>query len=127
MLDTKKEYHPNDIVVVTATSGMADIANVVEISEERILAKSSSGQEYAIPIGDTMAYTGPKGRIFVYPTIPENVMDCQRIAALERSTVLRQITHFEREQTAEMRKLPIGKIAIIGIIVLLLIIFLAVK
>lgn len=116
-------YAPQDVLCIFKEDGTAAIAPVVEINDERIFAESLDGN-YAIPLGDVRSFTGPKGRVFLYPTSVENVTDCQRIAALERSTVLRQITHFAPEENEVMGRLPIGKIAMvfIGIFALILII-----
>lgn len=115
-----------DVLIVLSNSGRADIARVDEINDERILAVGEV--EYSIPIGDVSSYIGRKGRIFHYPAIEENVSDCKRIAALERSTVLRQITMFEKDtMTTADNKLPIGKLALVGAVILIFIIMLAVK
>ncbi|RGL29696.1 hypothetical protein DXC69_24900 [Paenibacillus polymyxa] len=107
------EYLPQDVLVVLQNDGTAAIAPIVDINDERVYAESMDGN-YAVPKADVKAYTGPRGRIFMYPTITENVEDCQRIAALERNTVLRQITHFAPEVVEEGRRLPLGKIILIG-------------
>lgn len=124
MLATKKEFEPRDILVVTSTDGSAEIATIVNIDEERILGVAG-GSEYAVPVGDAKAFTGRRGRIFIYPSTMENVMDCQRIAALERSVVLRQITHFEKERQIQPIKLPTGKIMIIVAVIVLMVILIA--
>jgi hypothetical protein len=114
-----------DIMVIFSTDGTADIAPIVEITEERVLAVGEV--EYAVPLGDLKVYIGRRGRIFSYKAIEENITDSKRLAALERSTVLRQITMFEKEARPTENKLPIGKIFMIGAGVLLMIIILAVK
>lgn len=115
-----------DVLIVFSESGRADIAPVIEINEERILAAGEV--EYAVPIGDTKVFIGPKGRVYSYPASDENVTDCKRIAALEQSTVLKQITLFEKERVAPpAAPLPMGKIILVGIAVIVLIIILAVK
>ncbi|RAU91541.1 hypothetical protein [Paenibacillus sp. YN15] len=114
-----------DTLIILSSSGRADIARVEDINDERILAHGEV--EYSVPIGDVSSYVGRRGRVFHYPAIEENVTDCKRIAALERSTVLRQITMFEKEPMEAAAKLPIGKMVMIGAAVLVLIIMLAVK
>lgn len=124
---TKKENESvmQDILIVFSTDGRADIAPIIEISDERILAVGEV--EYAVPLGDTKAYIGRRGRIFSFPSTSENIADVKRIAALERSTVLRQITLFEKEARTIDEKKPIGKLLLIGVVILIIIIVLAVK
>lgn len=114
-----------DLLVVFSSNGSADLATITDISDERIFASGEVG--YAVPIGDTKVYIGPRGRIFSYRASEENVTDTKRLAALERSTVLKQITMFEKESISSDSPFPIGKIVAVGIGILLLIIYLAVK
>lgn len=114
-----------DLLVVFSTDGTADIAPIREISEERILAAGEV--EYCVPAGDTKVYIGRYGRIFSYPATEENISDTKRLAALERSTVLKQITMFEKERIEPAGKLPIGKLMIVVAIIVIFIIMLAVK
>lgn len=110
---------PRDVLVVLSDDGTADIANVIEIDEQRLLAATANG-DYAVPSADLRSFTGGHGRIYVYGASWENISDCKRIADLERSTVLKHITHFERE--GRPVKLPMGKIMLIGAIILVVII-----
>lgn len=125
LFGNKEPFEPRDVLVVFREDGTAEIAPVDDINDERIYAESYDGN-YSVPIGDVKSYTGRKGRIFLFPTTVENVTDCQRIAALERSTVLRQITHFADESPVPV-KLPMGKIIFGALAALILIIILAVK
>lgn len=114
-----------DVLIVLSESGRADIAPVIDINEERVLA--SGEVEYSVPIEDTKVYVGPRGRVYSYPAADELVTDCKRIAALEQSTVLKQITVFEKERIVPPAPLPMGKLILVGIAALILIIILAVK
>lgn len=125
MFRTREVYEPEDMLVVIKDDGTADIAAIVSINDERIYAESTDGS-FAVPIADAKSHTGRKGRIFLYPSTVENVTDCQRIAALERSTVLRQITHFDNGYDEPGKPLPLGKIMFVAAAVILLIIFMAV-
>lgn len=116
----KSSIEPRDVLVMIGSDGTAEIVSVIDRDHDRILAG-----EYSIPIGEAKAYTGRNGRIYVCPADVEYITDTKRIAALERSTVLRHITHFEKE--SQPVKLPMGKIAIAVVAVLILIIILAVK
>lgn len=123
----EERYEPRDMLAIFKEDGTAELAPVVTINDERLLAGPyvGDGQQYAIPLEHVKSFTGPNGRIFLYPTTVENVTDCQRIAALERSTVLRQITHFQ-DTVIDTRK-PVSKLVIFGVAaaILLLIIMVA--
>ncbi|MMZ53859.1 hypothetical protein D1872_156640 [compost metagenome] len=122
----REPYEPEDVLIITKDDGTADIAPIVTINDERIYAESPQGN-YAVPVGDARSFVGRKGRIFMYPSTVENVTDCQRIAALERSTVLRSITHFEDQQALPGKPLPLFKIMLgVAAVVLLIIILKAV-
>ncbi|RRJ54008.1 hypothetical protein EHV15_36215 [Paenibacillus oralis] len=124
--NNREPYEPEDVLILFKDDGTADIAPIVTINDERVYAESPQGN-YAVPVGEVRSYVGRKGRIFLYPTTVENVTDCQRIAALERSTVLRSITHFEDQQALPGKPLPIFKIMLgIAAAILLIIIFKAV-
>lgn len=122
----REPYEPEDVLVVFKDDGTADIAPIVTMNDERVFAESPQGN-YSVPVEDVKSFVGRKGRIFLYPSTIENVTDCQRIAALERSTVLRSITHFEEDSSLPKKPLPMGKIIIgIAVAVLLIIILKAV-
>jgi hypothetical protein len=122
----REEVSPiQDFLIVFSTNGTADFVPVVEVNEERILA--SGEVDYSIPLADAKAYIGRRGRIFSYPATEENITDTKRLAALERSTVLKQITIFEKERFTPDGKLPLGKMMLIGAIVLVVIIIMVVK
>lgn len=126
LIKRQEEDPRRDLMIVLQEDGAADIATVTEIDDERILARGAEG-EYAIPLGDAKRYIGQHGKVFVYPSTIENISDTKRIARLEVSRVLQQITHFEKEaQNVESAKLPLGRLLLIGGIVLLVIIVLAV-
>lgn len=120
LFGNREPYEPQDTLIIFKEDHTADVAAVVDINDERLFAESSSSS-YSIPNGDYNSFTGRKGRIFLYPTTVQNVTDCERIAALERSTVLRQITHFQ-DDLPEHSKSPMGKMIMIGLAVLVLII-----
>lgn len=123
MFGVKNEPQQRQMMVILRDDGTADLASVVDVSSERVLAEGSDG-EYAVPVGDLRSYTTQSGRVWVYPSTLENVTDCQRIAALERSTVLQQITRF-RDDSAPAGRLPLGKLALIAAGVVLLIVLVA--
>lgn len=117
-----------DLMIVLQEDGAADIATVMEIDDDRILATGAEGT-YSIPLGDAKRYIGQRGKVFLYPSTIENIADTKRIAKLEISKVLEKITHFEKEQRVleDVPKLPIGRMIMIGGIVLLIIIIMMVS
>jgi hypothetical protein len=86
----KQEETRDMLVTIDPDSGQADIQQIKEINSERILTHG-----YSVPIGDTRAYTGRKGRIFVVNAPAEATSDYKRIAELEKSVVLKQITRYK--------------------------------
>lgn len=118
----KREHaDTHDILVLVNDAGIAEILPVQDVNDERILANSDPDRPgYAVPIGDVKTYTGRRGRVFFYNAPCEFVQDAQRIAALERSTVLRQITHYKRE--IEPPKANISMILLgIGVFIIILV------
>lgn len=110
MLDkiSTKNNEVNDRVVIMSDNGTADIAYVDDIDNERIMCSSPTA-DYSIPVADTKAYATSRGLIYSYPAEHDLIQDTQRIAALERSTVLKQITMYERT-VSEPEKVPLLKI-----------------
>lgn len=118
-------YEPQDTLIVLNDNGTADLMDVTSINDERIHAGPWIGEDQiSVPIQDVRQYVGKKGRVFLYPSTVENVTDCRRIAQLEVSTVMRQITHFEREQDPPAK--PISKLLLMGIALVIVIIIIAV-
>lgn len=109
-----------DRVVILEDSGQADIATVFDSDDQAIYA-ASPVQTYAIPRADIQGvYVSSAGRIFVLGANPDYVRDTERLAALEKSIVLRQITMYEKP-VVDDKRLDIGRImtwVLIGVLVL---------
>jgi hypothetical protein len=120
----KTTTEPKEKLVIISDNGTADIANVYDIDHERI-AGSSSTAEYSVPIADVKAYAGSRGIIYIYPATHENVEDTQRLAALEKSIVLQQVTHYVKPDP-EASKMTFMKL-FPYILIFLLVIIVAVK
>lgn len=118
----QEPYEPQDTLMIFKEDGTADIASVTDINDERLYAENAI-TSYSVPVGDYTSYTGRKGRIFLCGAELDAVSDYQRIAALERSTVLRQITHFQGDPPMPMPK-PIGRYILIGVAVMIFLIIL---
>jgi hypothetical protein len=114
-----QEVH-RDTLVYISDDGTAEILPVVDKNEERILAGRE--EQIAVPIGDLDHYTGKRGRIYFLKTTSDNVQDCQRIASLERSTVLKQITMYEPERLEETKAIDLTKMMLFGLVAICLII-----
>ncbi|AIQ15273.1 hypothetical protein [Paenibacillus durus] len=118
----QEPYEPQDTLMIFKEDGTADLAAVTEINDERLYAENSV-TSYSVPVGDYKAFTGRKGRIFLCGAELDAASDYQRIAALERSTVLRQITHFQGDPPIPSSK-PIGRYILIGVAVMIFLIIL---
>lgn len=116
----RKTVPERDRVVIIEENGLADIATIIDEDEQAVYAESSV-QDYAIPFADLKAYTGPSGRIFCLQADSDYVRDTERLAALEKSIVLRQITHFEKPPQEDQGGIKLKDImlyVLIGILVL---------
>lgn len=120
------EFYPatRDILVTfNPDSQTADIVHVTDINHERVLGAELGGNHFSVPIQDVKAFTGPKGRVFFYNAPEESIQDVQRIAELEKSTVLRQITRYhdiEVQPPVDFMKYVL--IGILGLTILILVI-----
>ncbi|MBY9082623.1 hypothetical protein KIH86_25365 [Paenibacillus sp. HN-1] len=122
-LAKQEPYEPQDtLMIYKDEDGTADVATVIDVNDERLYAENAI-TSYTIPVGQYKTYTGRKGRIFVVGAPLDAVSDYQRIAALERSTVLRQITHYQGDPPEPVRK-PIGRYILIGLAVMVFLIIL---
>lgn len=108
------EYEPQDLLVIVSDDDRTlRIAPVEEVDGEAVYASSAIDGRYSVPLADVQTYTGTRGRVYLTGYSLENIQDSQRLAMLERSIVLRQITHFAPEYAAAARS-PWLKILLIG-------------
>jgi hypothetical protein len=85
-------FDTNDIVVIFDDENKtSDIQRVSEIREGTIYVTG----KYAIPYDDCQITTGTEGRNFFYRAPAQSVIETQRLAALEQSMVLNQITNYK--------------------------------
>lgn len=127
MLDfgrNRGEPEPTDNVVLIGEDGTAEIMPVLEVSPDRILAGSNG--DVAIPVGDLKRYNGRRGAVYLIGADVDTVKDFRRIAELERSTVLRQITHYT-PPPIDTAKPGMGKILLFGAIGIICILMFFVK
>lgn len=95
MFNRKKEdeFFPdtNDILIVFDDDNKtSDIQRVSEIREGTIYVTG----KYAVPLQDCEITTGLEGRNFFYRAPAQSVQETQRLAELERSIVLKQVTSY---------------------------------
>lgn len=120
----KKPTPERDRVVIVEEDGTADIATVYDIDDRAVYAESAA-QDYAIPIEDLKSYVGPSGRIFILAADPDYVSDTKRLATLEQSIVLRQITHYQKPADPESSGWSLKQVLLavmVGIILLVAIV-----
>lgn len=96
MLKKKKEneFFPetNDILIVFDDENKtSDIQRVSDVREGTVYVTG----KYAIPVEDTEITTGPEGRHFFYRAPAQSIIETQRLARLEQSMVLSQITAYK--------------------------------
>lgn len=96
----RKPQPDRDRVVIIEETGLADIATVYDQDDQAVYAESPV-QDYVIPVGDLKAYVGPSGRIWVLAADHDYVRDTERLAALEKSIVLRHVTSYAKEPEKE--------------------------
>lgn len=115
----QKEPSSHDKLVVIDADGTADIATVFTIDDNHLEAESIN-HDYSIPLADCKTFVGPMGRIFVLQADNDYVSDTRRLAALEKSIVLRQVTQFDKDR--EVKKgidyKQIALYALIGVLLL---------
>lgn len=123
MLSKLRQAPPEsrDKLIIINENGTADIASVYDQDHEKITADSITG-DYTVPLADLKAYSSSRGIIYVYPSTQENIEDCQRLAALEKSIVLRQVTQYEKIIDPNDEKTDFGKIFLYVLIVILVIV-----
>lgn|SRR5690606_12140805 len=78
------------IVIFDDEHHTADIQRVSDIREDTIYVTG----KYAVPYLDCEVTTGREGRIFFYRAPSRSIVETQRLAELEQSLVLNQITAY---------------------------------
>lgn len=84
-------FETSDILIVFDDENRtSDIQRVSEIREGTIYVTA----KYAVPLEDCEITTGTEGRNFFYRAPSQSVLETTRLAALEQSMVLNQITAY---------------------------------
>lgn len=87
------EFFPEteDILIVFDDDNKkSDIQRISEIKEGTIYVTG----KYAVPLDDCQVTTGAEGRNFFYRAPSQSILETERLAALEKSIVLNQITSY---------------------------------
>ncbi|AXM89728.1 hypothetical protein B379_11565 [Anoxybacillus ayderensis G10] len=109
----KDEFFPetNDILVVfDDEQKTSDIQRIDEIRDNAIYVIG----KYCIPLHDCEVTTGIEGRHFFYRAPSRSVQETKRLAELEKSIVLRQITSYRQPEPPN--QLDITKILLFGLV-----------
>lgn len=89
--DEEYEVETNDLLIVFDNDKKtSDIRTVTDIDEESVIVAGY----YKVPIQDCEITVGANGRNFFYRAPSRSVEETQRLAQLELSTVLTQITAY---------------------------------
>lgn len=94
----EEDFFPstNDVLIVFDDEAKtSDIKRINSIEEDTLFVTG----EYAVPVGDCEITNSVTGRNFFYRAPSKSVSETQRLAHLEKSLVLKQITQFKKRPT----------------------------
>jgi hypothetical protein len=107
------EFFPetNDILIVfDDEKKTSDIQRIHEIRDNAVYVIG----KYNVPLHDCEISTGPEGRHFFYRAPSRSVQETKRLAELEKSIVLRQITAYRPPEPQS--QMDITKILLFGLV-----------
>lgn len=108
----------DDVVVIfDKENRTAVIERISEIRDGNIYVTG----KHAVPVGDTEISNGVEGRIFFYGAPEASITETRRLAELERSIVLSQITAYKTPQPPG--SMDWTKAALFGLVALAFIVF----
>lgn len=111
------EFLTNDLLIVfNQDKKTSDVAHVSEVTDEAVLVDG----KYKVPIEDCEITTGKDGRNFFYRAPAQSITETERLARLEMSTVIKQMTAYQEPNVPN--GLDGMKIMLVGVIVVALII-----
>lgn len=105
------------LVVFDDEQKSADIERINNITEDAVQVVG----KYSVPRLDCEIATGREGRIFFYRAPSQSITETQRLAQLEKNTVLKQITNYRvKEDNAgmDLSKLVMAAVTIISVLML---------
>lgn len=94
----EEDFFPetNDVLIVFDDEAKtSDIKRINNIEEDTLFVTG----EYAVPVQDCEVSNSSTGRNFFYRAPSQSVVETKRLANLEKSLVLKQITQFKKPPT----------------------------
>lgn len=86
------QFDTNDLLIVfDDEKKVSDIHRVTSVEDEAVIVAGVC----KVPLGDCEITTGKEGRNFFYRAPSQSVRETERLARLEMSTVLTQITSYK--------------------------------
>lgn len=82
----------DDVIVVFDDDNKTSVIERISYIKDGVIYVTG---KHAVPLEDAVLTNGVEGRIFFYKAPEESVVETRRLAALERSMVLNQITAYK--------------------------------
>lgn len=84
-------FETDDLLIIFDDDNKtSDIARVTAVADDAVIVAG----RYKVPLGDCEITTGMEGRNFFYRAPARSVVETERLAKLEMSTVLEQVTAY---------------------------------
>lgn len=93
--EEQQDYYEDRLVVIETDSTVCEIFDDVTVDEESLNARGA--RELKVPKADCIVKVSEMGRVWIYNAPHQHVQTTERLAALERSTVLKQLTMYKPE------------------------------
>ena len=108
----------NDVLIVFDSDTLtSDIQHITDIDEESVTVRGM----YKVPYADCIITNSQGGRNFFYKAPAQSVEETRRLAHLEKSIVLKQITQYK--PSAPEGGADFTKIALVGLVGLSILMF----
>lgn len=107
--DSEQTETKDVLIVFDDEKKISDINRVDEVDAEKVVVYG----KYVVPVQDCEITTGREGRHFFYRAPTRSIQETNRLAQLERSLVLSQITMYKKPDQTQT---DITKLLLIGVI-----------
>ena len=107
--DSEQTETKDVLIVFDDEKKISDINRVDEVDAEKVVVYG----KYVVPVQDCEITTGGEGRHFFYRAPTRSIQETNRLAQLERSLVLSQITMYKKPDQTQT---DITKLLLIGVI-----------
>lgn len=87
------EMSTDRLIVMDVEKRTSDVVYIDDVDDMSI---TSTGR-YKVPRGDCDVFTSPEGLVYILKADAQYVQETKRLAALERSVVLAQLTQYKPE------------------------------